>query len=82
MKRNCGEKEAPPCYSQVMTFGYHPAAARIYTHTYRTTNLLFSALAHPDPLLVGTGPSTLDHFKDELKTQLRDLTWQRRQPPK
>ncbi|OAL46085.1 hypothetical protein IQ07DRAFT_647716 [Pyrenochaeta sp. DS3sAY3a] len=28
-----------------------------------------------------TGPSTLDHFKDELKTQLRELTWQKR-PPK
>jgi hypothetical protein len=30
---------------------------------------------------IGTGPSTLDHFKDELKTQLRELTWQKR-PPK
>jgi hypothetical protein len=29
----------------------------------------------------GTGPSTLDHFKDEVKTQLRELTWQKR-PPK
>ncbi|KAF2827543.1 hypothetical protein CC86DRAFT_290872 [Ophiobolus disseminans] len=28
-----------------------------------------------------TGPSTLDHFKDEVKTQLRELTWQKR-PPK
>ncbi|CAO2656377.1 Nn.00g051800.m01.CDS01 [Neocucurbitaria sp. VM-36] len=28
-----------------------------------------------------TGPSALDHFKDELKTQLRELTWQKR-PPK
>ncbi|KAF2869076.1 hypothetical protein BDV95DRAFT_609322 [Massariosphaeria phaeospora] len=28
-----------------------------------------------------TGPSTLDHFKDELKGQFRDLTWQKR-PPK
>jgi hypothetical protein len=29
----------------------------------------------------GTGPSALDHFKDEVKTQLRELTWQKR-PPK
>jgi hypothetical protein len=29
----------------------------------------------------GTGPSTLDHFKDEVKMQLRELTWQKR-PPK
>ncbi|KAH7394124.1 hypothetical protein DE146DRAFT_757601 [Phaeosphaeria sp. MPI-PUGE-AT-0046c] len=28
-----------------------------------------------------TGPSTLDHFKHELKAQLRELTWQKR-PPK
>ena len=27
-----------------------------------------------------TGPSGLDHFKDELKTQLRELTWQNRRP--
>jgi hypothetical protein len=31
--------------------------------------------------MAGTGPSSLDHFKDELKTQLRELTWQKR-PPK
>jgi hypothetical protein len=31
--------------------------------------------------MAGTGPSTLDHFKDELKTQMRELTWQKR-PPK
>jgi hypothetical protein len=30
---------------------------------------------------IGTGPSVLDHFKDEVKTQLRELTWQKR-PPK
>ncbi|KAL5121080.1 hypothetical protein ACEQ8H_000931 [Pleosporales sp. CAS-2024a] len=29
----------------------------------------------------GTGPSALDHFKDEVKTQFRELTWQKR-PPK
>ncbi|KAG9192379.1 hypothetical protein G6011_11113 [Alternaria panax] len=28
-----------------------------------------------------TGPSSLDHFKDEVKNQFRDLTWQKR-PPK
>ncbi|KAF2242171.1 hypothetical protein BU26DRAFT_439204 [Trematosphaeria pertusa] len=27
-----------------------------------------------------TGPSTLDHFKDELKDQFRELTWQKRPP--
>jgi hypothetical protein len=32
-------------------------------------------------LCTGTGPSTLDHFRDEVKTQLRELTWQKR-PPK
>ncbi|KAF2129744.1 hypothetical protein P153DRAFT_366252 [Dothidotthia symphoricarpi CBS 119687] len=41
-------------------------------HTYRGT------LAHPTP---GTGPSAVDHFKDEVKNQFRDLTWQKR-PPK
>lgn len=29
----------------------------------------------------GTGPSAIDHFKDEIKNQFRDLTWQTR-PPK
>ncbi|KAH9862197.1 hypothetical protein IAQ61_010400 [Plenodomus lingam] len=29
----------------------------------------------------GTGPSTFDHFREELKTQFQDLTWQKR-PPK
>lgn len=29
----------------------------------------------------GTGPSAFDHFKDELKDQFRELTWQKR-PPK
>lgn len=28
-----------------------------------------------------TGPSTFDHFREELKTQFQDLTWQKR-PPK
>ncbi|KAH7095327.1 hypothetical protein FB567DRAFT_512331 [Paraphoma chrysanthemicola] len=28
-----------------------------------------------------TGPTAFDHFKDELKTQLKELTWQKR-PPK
>ncbi|KAF1950282.1 hypothetical protein CC80DRAFT_554509 [Byssothecium circinans] len=28
-----------------------------------------------------TGPSALHHFKDELKQQFRELTWQKR-PPK
>lgn len=32
-------------------------------------------------MVTGTGPSTFDHFKDELKLQLRELTWQKR-PPK
>jgi hypothetical protein len=32
-------------------------------------------------LLIGTGPTAFDHFKDELKTQLKELTWQKR-PPK
>jgi hypothetical protein len=31
--------------------------------------------------LLGTGPTTLDHFKDEVKNQLKELTWQKR-PPK
>jgi len=30
----------------------------------------------------GTGPSAFDHFKDEVKTQFRDLTWQKRDPRK
>ncbi|CAN9088300.1 unnamed protein product [Alternaria sp. RS040] len=28
-----------------------------------------------------TGPSSLDHFKHEVKNQFRELTWQKR-PPK
>ncbi|KAH7137966.1 hypothetical protein B0J11DRAFT_421702, partial [Dendryphion nanum] len=28
-----------------------------------------------------TGPSALDHFRDEVKHQFRELTWQKR-PPK
>ncbi|KAH6873059.1 hypothetical protein BKA58DRAFT_456689 [Alternaria rosae] len=28
-----------------------------------------------------TGPSSLDHFRDEVKHQFRELTWQKR-PPK
>ncbi|KAH7558226.1 hypothetical protein BM1_05498 [Bipolaris maydis] len=28
-----------------------------------------------------TGPSSFDHFKDEVKNQFRELTWQKR-PPK
>ncbi|KAK7193148.1 hypothetical protein DPSP01_010054 [Paraphaeosphaeria sporulosa] len=28
-----------------------------------------------------TGPSAFDHFRDELKDQFRELTWQKR-PPK
>lgn len=31
--------------------------------------------------LSGTGPSSFDHFKDEVKNQFRELTWQKR-PPK
>ncbi|PSN62371.1 hypothetical protein BS50DRAFT_502423 [Corynespora cassiicola Philippines] len=27
-----------------------------------------------------TGPSAIDHFKDELKAQFRELTWQKRPP--
>lgn len=29
---------------------------------------------------IGTGPSALDHFKDEVKQQFRELTWQKRGP--
>jgi hypothetical protein len=32
-------------------------------------------------VMSGTGPSAFDHFKDEVKNQVRDLTWQKR-PPK
>jgi hypothetical protein len=32
-------------------------------------------------VMPGTGPSAFDHFKDEVKNQVRDLTWQKR-PPK
>lgn len=28
--------------------------------------------------LLGTGPSSFDHFKDEVKNQFRELTWQKR----
>lgn len=27
-----------------------------------------------------TGPSSFDHFKDEVKEQFRELTWQKRRP--
>ncbi|KAF2122145.1 hypothetical protein BDV96DRAFT_483302 [Lophiotrema nucula] len=27
-----------------------------------------------------TGPSALDHFKDEVKQQFKELTWQKRGP--
>lgn len=30
----------------------------------------------------GTGPSAFDHFKDEVKTQFKELTWQKRHPRK
>ncbi|KAH6637696.1 hypothetical protein C7974DRAFT_307651 [Boeremia exigua] len=29
-----------------------------------------------------TGPSAFDHFRDEVKTQFKDLTWQKRDPRK
>lgn len=27
-----------------------------------------------------TGPSTFDHFRDEVKTQFKELTWQKKGP--
>lgn len=33
-------------------------------------------------MIAGTGPSAFDHFKDEVKTQFKDLTWQKRDPRK
>ncbi|PVH96813.1 hypothetical protein DM02DRAFT_103922 [Periconia macrospinosa] len=29
-----------------------------------------------------TGPSRFDHFKDEIKEQFKELTWQNRRPRK
>jgi hypothetical protein len=41
-------------------------------------------MASRDGLLirVGTGPSALEHFKDEIKHQYKELTWQNRKPRK
>ena len=59
-----------------MTFGYHPTAARIDTHTYRTTNLLFSALAHPDPhskVCAGEEESVLSNPTGKHRQSVSDM---------
>ncbi|KAF1920389.1 hypothetical protein BDU57DRAFT_583818 [Ampelomyces quisqualis] len=56
-----------------------PAFNRAVHKAYRKINRIPDT--EPKNGLGRTGPSTFDHFKDELKTQLKELTWQKR-PPK
>ncbi|KAF2679110.1 hypothetical protein K458DRAFT_394256 [Lentithecium fluviatile CBS 122367] len=56
-----------------------PTFNRAVHRAYRKINRL--PPNEPQNGLGRTGPSTFDHFTDELKTQLRELTWRKR-PPK
>ncbi|KAF2793693.1 hypothetical protein K505DRAFT_361776 [Melanomma pulvis-pyrius CBS 109.77] len=56
-----------------------PMFNRAVHKAYRKINKLEPM--EPENGLQRTGPSALDHFKDEVKHQFRELTWQKR-PPK